>query len=82
MKRCEGGFAGLFDLSGNVSEWDDMCESGVGAGDLAAAGAGDACAIRGGSAYFSGEMDCAVVVGARRDTAFASIGFRCCADAE
>lgn len=82
MRRCEGGYAGLFDLSGNVSEWDDVCESGVGAGDQATAGAGDACSVRGGSAYFRGEMGCADVVGARRDTALVSVGFRCCADAE
>jgi formylglycine-generating enzyme required for sulfatase activity len=39
---CEGGFPGLRDLSGNVSEWEDACS---GSGD----DLGDACLTRGGA---------------------------------
>jgi hypothetical protein len=38
---CQGGYDGLFDMSGNVAEWEDSCS--------AASGANDNCLIRGGS---------------------------------
>jgi sulfatase modifying factor 1 len=38
---CVGGYDGLYDLSGNVAEWEDSCS--------AASGATDNCLIRGGS---------------------------------
>ncbi|HXK17996.1 MAG TPA: SUMF1/EgtB/PvdO family nonheme iron enzyme [Polyangiaceae bacterium] len=38
---CIGGYNGLYDLSGNVAEWEDSCS--------AAAGANDNCLTRGGS---------------------------------
>jgi sulfatase modifying factor 1 len=39
--NCLGGYSGLFDMSGNVAEWEDSCS--------AASGASDNCLIRGGS---------------------------------
>lgn len=41
LPACTGGYAGLFDLSGNVAEWEDSCSGN--------AGANDNCLIRGGS---------------------------------
>jgi formylglycine-generating enzyme required for sulfatase activity len=38
---CEGGYSGIYDLSGNVSEWEDSCD--------AATGRNDSCRVRGGS---------------------------------
>jgi formylglycine-generating enzyme required for sulfatase activity len=38
---CQGGYDGLFDMSGNVAEWEDSCS--------ASSGAADNCLIRGGS---------------------------------
>jgi formylglycine-generating enzyme len=38
--NCLGGYNGLFDMSGNVAEWEDSCS--------AASGASDNCLIRGG----------------------------------
>jgi hypothetical protein len=72
---CEGGTAGLFDMSGNVAEWEDNCTG--------ASGAKDTCEVRGGSyedGGGSGEpLACAGVRTVRRATNDSpAIGFRCC----
>jgi len=68
MASCEGGADGLFDMSGNVYEWTDVCGQGT-------------CLIRGGS--FDGPSDSLVCdashemdgpSGHRED-----LGLRCCA---
>lgn len=41
LPNCVGGYNGLYDMSGNVAEWEDSCS--------ASAGANDNCLIRGGS---------------------------------
>jgi hypothetical protein len=41
LPNCIGGYNGLYDMSGNVAEWEDSCS--------ASAGANDNCLIRGGS---------------------------------
>jgi formylglycine-generating enzyme len=66
---CEGGFPGLFDLSGNVMEWDAFCT------------ATPECHVRGGGKhYFEPQLRCDysdVSPLNRRNT---DVGFRCCAD--
>lgn len=65
---CVGGVAGLFDMSGNVREWEDACD-------------GDNCRVRGGS-YDDSEADlsCAASITLDRYTTDAFTGFRCCKD--
>jgi len=70
------GYTGVYDLSGNVAEWEDSC--------ISSTGPGDDCQTRGG-AFGSpgGAVDCAQVPnldphGTRRNSAYGVIGFRCC----
>jgi len=76
-RSCQGGYAGVFDLSGNVEEWIDACDKNTGASDL--------CASAGASAYLGGltpsEITCPdSVYGVARNTRYVMLGFRCCAD--
>jgi formylglycine-generating enzyme required for sulfatase activity len=73
---CKGGYAGLFDLSGNLGEWEDSCShSAVGPW-------GDACRPRGGGDNDTDpDLACGfdyqygdVVRGSR----YSNLGFRCC----
>lgn len=69
---CEGGYLGLFDMSGSVAEWVDSCS--------AAKGLSDACHIRGGSYTATSEqLRCDWQGATSRDTSSHYIGFRCCA---
>lgn len=72
---CEGGYPGVFDLSGNVSEWQDACDDAQGA-----SGGNDLCAVMGG-AWSSDprDLECDRAQEARRQSASADRGFRCCA---
>jgi formylglycine-generating enzyme required for sulfatase activity len=65
------GYAGVFDLSGNVGEWEDSCEHSTGSDDN--------CRIRGGS-YYSLDFDlrCANDLVGIRSFTNALVGFRCC----
>ncbi len=82
---CEGSVPGLFDMSGNVGEWEDSC-TGTGAPF-------DKCSVRGGdfnstntqapSAACDSAKDGASATASykeRRDYAAQAIGFRCCFD--
>jgi formylglycine-generating enzyme required for sulfatase activity len=68
LRMCEGGFAGLFMMSGNVWEWEDACD-----------GQGS-CVVRGGGFDSpQGQLTCSsavpvAMVGGREQ----NIGFRCC----
>lgn len=67
MDRCEGGYDGLFDMSGNAAEWVDRCEDG-------------GCFVQGGSYVDTSELDlsCNVLVGRAPDRVGGEVGFRCC----
>lgn len=72
------GYAGVYDLSGNVFEWEDSCN--------AQSGQKDRCRFRGGSYISSYGMDngnalrCNYDIAGSRDDQYPNLGFRCCAD--
>lgn len=75
--RCEGGFPGLFDMSGNLEEWIDACDAN--------AAATDKCGIAGSTAWTGDlvpdDLTCGgSIFGEARNTRFYMLGFRCCAD--
>lgn len=81
MTNCQPswpGYTGVFDLSGNVAEWEDSCDADT--------GMYDGCRIRGGafdnfgfSPAQPGELlSCGSMMATNRLTAFSDIGFRCC----
>lgn len=68
--RCEGGYPGLFEMTGNVWEWENSCTT-------------TSCAMRGGS-YGSGSsgLKCASSMLWGRLFHDPGVGIRCCADFE
>lgn len=93
---CEGGVAGVFDMSGNAWEWTNDCTStgtapgtttgttaGTTAGTTPGTAGSDACLPRGGS--FSSDVtaaSCFDTAPFHRDDVAGDTGFRCCVDAE
>lgn len=73
MSGCQSptsGFKGIYDLTGNVAEWEDSCENSA---------AGGYCRVRGGDYVAMGEYEsCSVDGSSQRNTASPSNGFRCC----
>lgn len=70
--ECVGGYDGLFDMSGNIGEWEDSCT-------LAATPQDDMCQRRGGD--FVDTLDiqqCAQGYQLPRAARQPSGGFRCC----
>lgn len=63
------GYAGVYDLSGNVREWEDSC---ISTGQLAA------CRLRGGAFWDQGPLTCGREDSDQRSSAAIYIGFRCC----
>jgi formylglycine-generating enzyme required for sulfatase activity len=77
MPLCNGGYPGLFDMMGNVHEWEDACSPLNGAQPTE----DDNCWIRGGSYHDVGTSCWSGWPLARKyvDT-YCDMGFRCCAD--
>jgi formylglycine-generating enzyme len=71
---CSGGYPGLFDMSGNASEWVFDCVDGMGA-----SGSNDSCGVMGGAAGSAeSELACAPGEDDRRSRTAILRGFRCC----
>lgn len=71
LPGCEGGFDGVFDMSGNVGEWVDSCDGRNGASDV--------CNIFGGSAIESAQtLRCAHATSGNRSQSGSLAGVRCC----
>jgi formylglycine-generating enzyme required for sulfatase activity len=73
LPDCEADIGGLFNVSGNVAEWENSC---------AGSGAAALCNLRGGS-FQDGpfELQCSSANTLARNAASNAVGFRCCADA-
>ena len=70
---CVGGYPGLYDMSGNVAEWEDTCDGTTGKDDI--------CLARGGGAYAPAyNLQCGPENIASRSSKGARLGFRCCAN--
>jgi formylglycine-generating enzyme required for sulfatase activity len=69
---CEGGYPGLFDLSGNAFEWTSSC--------VAVARSVTECDVLGGYyGTFANNASCSTDVSDRPDRTTTGAGFRCCA---
>lgn len=73
QSSCEGGLPGVFDLSGNVWEWEDACDGSTGSNDT--------CRRRGGGyESITSDLDCPTTGGGARIASNETTGFRCCVD--
>jgi formylglycine-generating enzyme required for sulfatase activity len=73
---CVGGYPGVFDMAGNVHEWENACDKTPAGGP----GANDICAFRGGSYHDVLADSCFTDFAWERARIDCDIGFRCCAD--
>jgi formylglycine-generating enzyme required for sulfatase activity len=71
LATCEGGFPGLFDMSGNAFEWEDSCNGPDGT---------SGCYVRGGDLTQKAEiLGCGSAITQPR-LGMGNWGFRCCAE--
>ena len=74
LSGCQGGVPGLFDMTGNVEEWQDSCDGDSGPNDMCSNGAG---------AFDYGDPPtgerCDFADSDPRRSQFPDVGFRCCA---
>jgi formylglycine-generating enzyme required for sulfatase activity len=80
MSKCQSstaGFEGVFDLSGNVREWEDACTPGTEAN-----GIDSYCRVRGGDIVSgTNDLPCDFEDGTMRPSyGYNSVGFRCCSE--
>jgi formylglycine-generating enzyme len=70
--QCVGPIPGIFDMSGNMDEWDVTCATALGAADL--------CQTRGGDWQNDGEGElmCTSIQQRARNSVLGQVGFRCC----
>jgi formylglycine-generating enzyme required for sulfatase activity len=69
---CIGGYPGIYDMSGNVYEWEDSCDGTTGATDQ--------CHLRGGGDLSpSTNLQCGNSNTDLRQRYFINVGIRCCA---
>jgi formylglycine-generating enzyme required for sulfatase activity len=73
---CQGGYAGVFDMAGNVHEWENACDTTTAGNE----GMNDNCAFRGGSYHDTPEDSCFTDFAWARIMADCDLGIRCCAD--
>ncbi len=74
LSGCQGGVPGLFDMSGNVEEWQDACQGNSGPSDYCLDGTG--------AFDYGDEPDgtrCDFADNDQRGGQFPDVGFRCCA---
>ncbi len=72
---CQGGFPHLYDLVGNVEEWQDSCSGTLGATDDCLDGAG----AFNYPSVTSGPPACASADSDARSSQYSDLGIRCCA---
>jgi len=76
---CVGGFPGIFDMSGNVGEWENTCFRAPDGGPRSE----DTCALRGGSYEHSDTLvRCTDGYANPRSQTFGDVGFRCCSSSK
>jgi formylglycine-generating enzyme required for sulfatase activity len=78
LHTCQGGYPGLYDMSGNVIEWEDSCNpADPDASDQS--GANESCMIRGGGfGQNAAGLRCDIGISTARSNGGGDNGFRCC----
>ena len=73
LPKCEGGYAGIFDMVGNVKEWENACSPAADGGPSQ-----DICRRRGGGFNTAVDTACDYDEADTRDYTYETTGIRCC----